>query len=132
MAVAAAQAVADASLIDRAEALYRGGNTDEGIAARDAGEADVIPEMGGSGRVRSRRRTAEDRIFDKAELAAGVDKLRARAQQVADGIEELRSQANGAEPEGRPALDRRIESEERRLTAMEHRIEHLLGMLDGE
>lgn len=96
------------------------------VSRRQASDELVVPDANGVPKPGPKRRTAEDRVFDKAELAGGIEAMKTLSAEIAIEIEDLEQLVDkAAESEERTALEQRLASEQRRLAAIDKRAERL-------
>lgn len=94
------------------------------IARREDGGGAAIPEPEDERRASSRR-TAESRVFDKADAAAQVEETKAKLAESAENLDLLRLEVNNADPEIAERAHRAVERAERRVEILESRIASL-------
>ena len=90
------------------------------IARREAPLDALIPEGGESFQPRSRR-TAESRVFDKADAAAQVDETKAKLEDSVENLELLKLEVNNDDPEIAERATKAVERTERRIEILEAR-----------
>ena len=91
------------------------------IARREAGGDPAIPQPESSGLARSRR-TAESRVFDKADAAAQVEETKAKLSEAVDNLDLLQLEVDNADPEIAERAERAVERAQRRIEILENRI----------
>lgn len=95
------------------------------VARRDAGNDPLIPRTVRPKASVENRPTAEDKVFDKAEMAAGAEEMRAQAVSVRERIDELEEQAVGESGDEAVATHRLLDGEKAELEKLLDRIEEL-------
>lgn len=78
------------------------------------------------------RRSAEDRVFDKAESAGRLETAKADLASSNEALDELRRQLTAAETEDRPGIEAAIGREERQIDRLLRSIERLSESLRNE
>jgi small conductance mechanosensitive channel len=102
------------------------------MARREVNEEPLLPHrINPSSRSKSRP-SAEDRVFDKAEFASGFESQRNLAVETQETIAELKGTLAGPDAEERAQAEDRIAAHERRLSALDYRIEHLEALRSSE
>jgi len=91
------------------------------IARREAGDEPAIPEPTSGERSRSRR-TAESRVFDKADAAAQVEDTKIKLTESTENLELLRLEVDNPDPEIAERAQRAVERAERRIEILENRV----------
>ena len=91
------------------------------IARREAGGDPAIPQPESSSLARSRR-TAESRVFDKADAAAQVEETKAKLSEAVDNLDLLQLEVDNADPEIAERAERAVERAQRRIEILENRI----------
>lgn len=100
------------------------------LAKRDVSEDPLLPH--GADKTKKMRPSAENRVFDKAELASGIESQRRLAIEVQEAIAALKgSLASLSDPEKQKA-QAQISAHERQLSALDYRIEHLEALHSTE
>ena len=94
------------------------------IARRDAGVEAAIPEPDDERRASSRR-TAESRVFDKADAAAKVEETKAKIAETTENLDLLRLEVTNADPEIAERAERAVERAERRIELLTSRLSSL-------
>ena len=94
------------------------------IARREAPLDALIPEGGESSQPRSRR-TAESRVFDKADAAAQADETKAKLEDSVENLELLKLEVNNDDPEIAERATKAVERTERRIEILEARLNSL-------
>lgn len=102
------------------------------LARREVGEEPILPASQTPTSRSKLRRTAEDRVFDKAELASGIENQRRLATEAAAAIEEIKASLPGLGEEDKAKAEARIAAHQRRLSALDYRIEHLEALHSSE
>lgn len=101
------------------------------LAKREVSEDPLLP-FSAENQAKKLRPSAEHRVFDKAELASGIENQRRLAIEVQETIADLKgSMASLSEPEKAEA-QAEVASHERRLSALDYRIEHLEALHSTE
>lgn len=93
------------------------------IARREASDDPLIPQ--GPGTVKRFRRTAEDRVFDKAEGAAQIEQTRSKLAEATENLELLKLEVNNPDPEIAARAVKAVELAERRIEIYQSRLESL-------
>ena len=103
------------------------------VATRPVGATPQIPTDNGTPAAGHWRPSAESRVFDKAELASGIETQRKEAAETETALDELSAQLaiteSGAEAD---AIRQKIEARQRRLGRIATQIKHLEGLLTEE
>lgn len=94
------------------------------IARREAGDEPAIPAPEDERRVSSRR-TAESRVFDKADAAANIEETKSKLAETTENLDLLRLEVTNDDPEIAEKAQRAVERAERRIEILESRIESL-------
>jgi len=94
------------------------------IARREASNEPAIPEPS-SGERASSRRTAESRVFDKADAAAQVEETKTKLADSRENLELLRLEVDNDDPEIAERAQRAVERAERRIELLESRVASL-------
>lgn len=102
------------------------------IARRDAGDDPVLPNGDGPS-ARSRfRRTAEDRVFDKAETAGRLEEARSELGEATENLDVLRLELANASAENHDRIQTAITHAERRIDLLKARVERLTESQNDE
>lgn len=91
------------------------------IARREDSGDPAIPEPDSSSLAQSRR-TAESRVFDKADAAASVEETKAKLTEAVENLDLLRLEVDNADSEIAERAQRAVERAERRIEILENRI----------
>jgi len=102
------------------------------MARREVSEEPILPVSEAPPLQSKVRRTAEDRVFDKAEIASGIENQRRLATEAEAAIEEIKATLADLGEEDRAKAEARIAAHERRLSALDYRIEHLEALHSSE
>ncbi len=102
------------------------------MARREVDEEPVLPTAKTPTSRSKLRRTAEDRVFDKAELASGIENQRRLASEAEAAITEIKATMADLDDGERAQAEARIAAHERRLSALDYRIEHLEALHSSE
>lgn len=94
------------------------------IARREAGDDPAIPEAE-SGRLARSRRTAESRVFDKADAVAQIEETKTKLVDAEENLEILRLEVTNKDPEIAERAQRAVERAERTVEILESRITSL-------
>lgn len=94
------------------------------IARREAGDDPAIPAPEDERRASSRR-TAESRVFDKADAAAQIEETKTRLVEETENLDILRLELTNADPEIAERAQRAVARGERRLELLESRLTSL-------
>lgn len=102
------------------------------LAKREVTEEPLLPLPLVASDAPQFRRTSEDRVFDKAELASEIENQRRLAVEAQDAISEIKSAMSELNHKEREEAQARIAAHERRLSALDYRIEHLEALHAAE
>lgn len=102
------------------------------LARREVNEDPLLPHRIRPSSRSKIRPTAEDRVFDKAELASGIENQRRLAVEAQEMIADIKSTLTGLGPEERAQAEARIAAHERRLSTLDYQIEHLEALHSSE
>lgn len=94
------------------------------IARREASNDPAIPEPEDERRATSRR-TAESRVFDKADAAAQIEETRSKLADAAENLDLLRLEVTNDDPEIAERAQRAVERAERRIELLQSRVASL-------
>lgn len=94
------------------------------IARREDSGGPAIPAPEDERRASSRR-TAESRVFDKADAAAQIEETKAKLAEATDNLDLLRLEIDNADPAIAERAQRAVERTERRIELLESRIASL-------
>ncbi len=94
------------------------------IARREASDDPLLPEIDPNRRKKFRR-TAEDRVFDKAETAATIEETKAKLVEATENLELIRLELNNEDEEIAQRADKAVERAQRRIELLEGRLANL-------
>lgn len=94
------------------------------VARREASNEPLLPEDGGSDKKRFRR-TAESRVFDKADTAANLEETKAKLVEATDNLDLLRLEVHNDDAAIAERAQKAVERAERRIELLEGRISNL-------
>lgn len=94
------------------------------VARRDASNDPLVPEDDGNSKKRFRR-TAEARVFDKADTAASLEETKAKLVEATENLDLLRLEVHNEDPEIAVRAAKAVERAERRIELLEGRIANL-------
>lgn len=95
------------------------------VARREASDEPLLPQDQGPSISTQTRRTAEDRVFDKAETAGRLDETKKKLLEAQENLELLRLELNNDDPETAERAQRAVGRAERRIDNLNKRIEQL-------
>ncbi len=94
------------------------------VARREVSNDPLLPEDDGGSKKRFRR-TAESRVFDKAETAASLEDTKAKLVEATDNLDLLRLEVQNEDPEIAARAEKAVERAERRIELLEGRLANL-------
>ena len=94
------------------------------IARREASDEPLLPDQEGKAAKRFRR-TAEDRVFDKAESAQRLEESKTKLVEATENLDLLKLEVNNEDPEIAQRAQVAVERAERRIELLESRIANL-------
>ncbi len=100
------------------------------IARREASNDPLLPSNDGPSAGSKSRRTAEDRVFDKAETAGRLDESRTELAEATENLELLRLELGNADPETAERVRNAVTQAERRIDLISTRIARLESRKD--
>ncbi len=94
------------------------------IARREASNDPLIPDTDDSGR-RRYRKTAEDRVFDKADAAAKIEDTKSKLIETEENLDLLRLEVSNPDPVIAERAQKAVERAERRIELLQSRMASL-------
>ncbi len=101
------------------------------VSKREVSEELLLPRRSDT-QAKKSRPSAENRVFDKAELASGIESQRRLAIEAQEAIAELKGSLASLSGPEREDVEAKIAAHERRLSALDYRIEHLEALHSTE
>lgn len=101
------------------------------IARREATNEPLLPEPSDSSNKRFRR-TAEARVFDKADTAQQIEENKAKLVEAEENLDILRLELGNSDPEIAERAKRAVERGERRIELLQSRINNLTEAQQGD
>ena len=95
------------------------------IARREASNDPLLPQSAGPSVSSQTRRTAEDRVFDKADNAARIDETKTKLAEAEENLELLRLEVDNEDAETAERAERAVARAERRIENLNKRMELL-------
>ncbi len=102
------------------------------VARREASNEPLLPSGEGPSISSQTRRTAEDRVFDKADIASKLEETKRNLTEAQENVELLRLELDNDDPETAERAQRAVARAERRLENLGKRIEQLTESQQAE
>ena len=94
------------------------------VARREASNDPLLPEADPNQRKKFRR-TAEDRVFDKAETAATIEETKSKLNEATENLDLIRLELNNEDEEIAARAHKAVERAQRRIELLEARLASL-------
>jgi len=95
------------------------------VSRREASNDPLLPSSAGPSISSQTRRTAEDRVFDKADNAARMEDSKRKLAEAQENLDLLRLEVSNEDPETAERAERAVGRAERRIENLNKRIEQL-------